>query len=137
MKSILKAAFVGAMALVYSFANAQETQDQSATPSSSTVQTTPTQTSPTQTTPTQTTPSQTTPTKSLNYVVLEKGKLMEYKDGKAIEVKSDFLASNGDKVSAAGLITMKDGTTRQLKEGDRFYKDGRVEASAPSPKQEN
>ncbi len=132
MKSILKAAFVGAMALVYSFAHAQETQDQSATPSSSTVQTTPTQT-----TPTQSTPSQTAPTKSLNYVVLEKGKLMEYKDGKATEVKSDFLASNGDKVSAAGLITMKDGTTRQLKEGDRFYKDGRVEAASPSPKQEN
>jgi len=131
MKAILKAALMGAMALVYSFAHAQQTQEQSSVPST-TVQTVPTQTAPTQTAPTQT-----TPTKSMDYVVLEKGKLMEYKDGKAIEVKSDFLASNGDKVSAAGLITMKDGTTRQLKEGDRFYKDGRVEASAPSPKQEN
>jgi len=122
MKSILKAALMGAMALVYSFAHAQ--------------QTTPTQTTPTQTTPT--TPTQTTPTKSLDYVVLEKGKLTEYNNGKAMEVKSDFMATNGDKISSSGLITMKDGTTRQLKEGDRFFKDGHVEAAgAPqNPKQD-
>jgi len=132
MKAILKAALMGAMALVYSFAHAQQTQEQSSAPST-TIQTVPNQTAPTQTVPTQT-----TPTKSMDYVVLEKGKLMQYSNGKAMEVKSDFAATNGDKISATGLITLKDGTTRQLKEGDRFFKDGHVEAAtAPgNPKQD-
>jgi len=79
-------------------------------------------------------PAQTNPTMTKDYVTMMNGKMMEYKDGKMMELKGDYSCSNGCKVSSKGMLQKKDGTTQQLKEGDKVYKDGRMEmAKAETP----
>src|SRR5256885_16511423 len=59
-----------------------------------------------------------------DYATMINGKMMENRDGKMTGLKSTCKCMNGAKVSTAGLVMMPEGTSRQMKDGDKVYKDG-------------
>lgn len=85
----------------------------------------------TQKTSTQTTQVQTktTPTTAKDFVLMKGGKVYSFKEGKMTEVKADFTIG-GTKVAPDGKVTMKDGTTASLKEGDRVLDNGTLKKAA-------
>jgi len=78
-------------------------------------------------------PAQSNPMGSKDYVMMKNGAMVAYKSGKESNLLTTYQCSNGDKVSATGVVTMSDGTTRTLKEGDKVFQDGRLEAAKSNP----
>lgn len=60
-------------------------------------------------------------------VMLKDGKLIATEMGMTNPVAGDKTLRNGTVITAAGVVTGKDGTTTQLKEGDYVSLTGRVE----------
>lgn len=63
-------------------------------------------------------------------VMMKDGKLIATEMGMTNPVEGDKTLRNGTVITAAGVITGKDGTTTQLKEGDYVSLTGRVETRA-------
>ncbi len=59
-------------------------------------------------------------------VMMEGGKMMMMKGGKTMAMDNDVTLTNGATVMADGSMKMKDGTTKQLKDGDCVYMDGKM-----------
>ena len=59
-------------------------------------------------------------------VMMKGGKMMVMKGGEKMEMESETSFSNGSKVGTDGMLTKKDGTTKQLKNGDCVYMDGKM-----------
>jgi len=113
MKNLMKLLFICIFSSAFSAANAQA-------PAKDTVKS-------------KTEPTQTTPTKDKDYVIMKKGAMVAVKNGEEANLLTTYQCTNGDKVSATGVVTMTDGTTRTLKEGDKVYRDGRLEAAKVKP----
>ena len=60
-----------------------------------------------------------------DYVTMKDGKLMENKGGTWTAVTSTFMCTDGSKVSTDGTVTMANGTTKKLGEGDKVSKEGK------------
>ena len=59
-------------------------------------------------------------------VMIKDGKMMVMKGGKKMEMESEMTLTNGAKVNTDGMLTKQDGTTKQLKNGDGLYMDGKM-----------
>ena len=59
-------------------------------------------------------------------VMMKDGKLMVMKDGKTMAMDQDVSLTNGATVKTDGTVQMKDGTTKQLTNGDCVYMDGKI-----------
>ena len=59
-------------------------------------------------------------------VMMKGGKMMVMKGGEKMAMDNETTFTNGAKVSTDGLLTKKDGTTKQLKNGDCVYMDGKM-----------
>lgn len=60
-------------------------------------------------------------------VMMEHGKMMMMKDGKAMgPMKADMMMSNGTKMMMDGMMMMKDGTKMQMKDGQMMMMDGKM-----------
>jgi hypothetical protein len=57
-------------------------------------------------------------------VMMKDGKMMTVKDGNLTSLDSDLELASGDKVSADGNVTHKDGSTLMLREGEMINSDG-------------
>ncbi len=58
--------------------------------------------------------------------IFKNGKMMVDTDGKMSPMTQSVTLKNGSSVSLAGLVTKKDGTTFQLKEGQSIWEDGSI-----------
>ncbi len=59
-----------------------------------------------------------------NSVMMKDGKMLVMKDGKWKKMWMSRTMTNGTKVTSDGAVTMKDGSTSMLKEGDSVSADG-------------
>ena len=59
-------------------------------------------------------------------VMMKDGKMMVMKGGEKMAMDSETSFTNGSKVSTDGMLTKQDGTTKQLKNGDCVYMDGKM-----------
>ena len=59
-------------------------------------------------------------------VMMKGGKLMVMKGGKTTDMTESMNLSNGSVVNTDGTLTMSDGTSKQLKNGDCVYMDGKM-----------
>ena len=65
-----------------------------------------------------------------SYVKMIDGKVMVVKDGNISALDKDLILPNGTTVSTTGTIKLADGTTTQLKDGDKVNMDGKVKTNA-------
>jgi hypothetical protein len=67
-------------------------------------------------------------------VMMQNGKMMMMKMGKAAgPMTSDLTMSNGTKVTAAGLMIMRDGTKLEMKGGEMIMMDGKIMDGGKAP----
>ncbi len=66
-------------------------------------------------------------------MILRGGKMMIFKDSHLSAMDKPMTMKNGTVITPTGLMTMKDGTTKQLVDGERLDMDGNVMASRPAP----
>jgi uncharacterized protein DUF6799 len=60
-------------------------------------------------------------------VMMEHGKMMMMKDGKAMSpMSSDMTMTNGTKVMMDGTMMMKDGSSMKMKNGQMMMMDGKI-----------
>ena len=59
-------------------------------------------------------------------VMMKGGKMMVMKGGENMAMDNEMTFTNGSKISTEGIITKQDGTTKQLKNGDCVYMDGKM-----------
>lgn len=59
-------------------------------------------------------------------VMMKDGKMMAMKGGKTMAMDQDMTMSNGAVVSSDGTVKMSDGSSKQLKNGDCVYMDGKM-----------
>ena len=59
-------------------------------------------------------------------VMMKDNKMMVMKGGETTAMSSDMTLTNGAKVGADGMLTKSDGTTKQLKNGDCVFMDGKM-----------
>ena len=64
--------------------------------------------------------------KMKNYFTLMNGKVQLVKDGISSPLSADQTLKDGTTIKTDGTIMMKNGKTKTLKEGERFYMDGRM-----------
>ena len=72
-----------------------------------------------------------------NAVMMKEGKMIVMKDGKATAMDKDLDLANGDRIMIDGTIKTKDGTTRQLQEGEGVYMDGKMIPAVRKPMQKD
>jgi hypothetical protein len=70
-------------------------------------------------------------------VMMKDGKLVATEMGMTNPVSADKKLLNGTVISTAGVVTGKDGTTTQLKEGDYVSLSGRIETRAEMAAQDS
>ena len=70
-------------------------------------------------------------------VMMKDGKLVATEMGMTNPVTADKKLLNGTVISTAGVVTGKDGTTTQLKEGDYVSLSGRIETRAEMAAQDS
>lgn len=63
------------------------------------------------------------------YITLQAGQVMLVKDNKAEKLEADKKLADGTIVMANGMVKKTDGTSLQMKEGDRIYLDGGMSLS--------
>jgi len=63
------------------------------------------------------------------YITLQGGQVMLVKDNKAEKLEKDKTLTDGTVVMINGIIKKADGTSMQMKEGDRIYLDGGMSLS--------
>jgi hypothetical protein len=61
-------------------------------------------------------------------VMMKDGKMMVMKGGETTAMDQEMTMTNGTVVGTDGSVKMKDGTSRQLKDGDCVYMDGKVKS---------
>jgi hypothetical protein len=59
-------------------------------------------------------------------VMMKEGKMLVMKEGKTMAMDQEMTLTNGSTVSTDGTLKMQDGTTKQLKDGDCVYMDGKM-----------
>ena len=59
-------------------------------------------------------------------VMMKDNKMMVMKGGEKMAMDNETTFTNGSKVSTDGMLTKQDGTTKQLKNGDCIYMDGKM-----------
>ena len=59
-------------------------------------------------------------------VMMKDGKMMVMKGGEKMAMDNETTFTNGSKVGTDGMLTKQDGTTKQLKNGDCVYMDGKM-----------
>ena len=59
-----------------------------------------------------------------DHLMMSDGKMMVMKNGKATPMEEDMTFDNGTKVMRDGSVTMKDGKTAKMTDGDRLSMDG-------------
>lgn len=64
------------------------------------------------------------------YITLQGGQVMLVKDGKATKLEKDKTLTDGTVVMTNGSVKKTDGTSIQMKEGDRIYLDGGMSLSS-------
>ncbi len=70
-------------------------------------------------------------------LLMKDGKLVATEMGMTNPVATDKTLLNGTVITAAGVVTAKDGTTTQLKEGDYVSLTGRIETRAEMAAQDS
>ena len=65
-----------------------------------------------------------------SYVKMIDGKVMVVKDGNISALDKDLVLPNGTTVSTTGTIKLADGTTTQLKDGDKVNMEGKVKTKS-------
>jgi opacity protein-like surface antigen len=63
------------------------------------------------------------------FITLQGGQVMMVKDSKAEKLEKDKTLTDGTVVMVNGMIKKADGTSLQMKEGDRIYLDGGMSLS--------
>ena len=63
------------------------------------------------------------------YITLQGGQVMLVKDSKAEKLEKDKTLTDGTVVLLNGMVKKADGTSMQMKEGDRIYLDGGMSLS--------
>ena len=58
------------------------------------------------------------------HIMMKDGKMWVMKDGKSSAMDGDLTLNEGTIVSASGKVTMKDGSTKTLENGDAIDMDG-------------
>ncbi len=82
---------------------------------------------------TTTTPAKTSVRSVKDMMILRGGKMMIFKDSHLSAMEKPMTMKNGTVITPTGLMTMKDGTTKQLVDGERLDMDGNIMASRPTP----
>lgn len=59
-------------------------------------------------------------------VMMKDNKMMECKDDKCMAMTTTYMCTDGCKVATDGTVTMKDGKTMKLKNGQGVGKDGKM-----------
>lgn len=59
-----------------------------------------------------------------DHVMMKDGKMWVMKDGKTMTMTKDMTMSDGTMVSTNGTVTMKDGSTKMMVNGDGMMMDG-------------
>ena len=91
-----------------------------------------------QTAPTaKTTPAQTTVTPVKDMMILRQGKMMIFKDSHLSPMEKTMTMKNGTVITPTGMMTMKDGSTHQLVDGERLDMEGNIMANKKQPTQQN
>lgn len=80
--------------------------------------------------------SQQQDTKVKDNITMRGEKVWLTRDGKTIELDKELKLENGATVSTMGLITYKDGTTRQLKSGEIADMKGNITVTATPEKKD-
>jgi hypothetical protein len=70
-------------------------------------------------------------------VMMKDGKLMSTEMGMTNPLTADMTLRNGTVITSSGVVTGKDGTTTQLREGDYVSLSGRVETRAEMAAQDS
>ena len=60
------------------------------------------------------------------HLMMMDGKMMHIKDGKTMELTQEMKLSNGAIIAKDGMMKMKNGKTRKLKDGEMIYMDGKM-----------
>jgi hypothetical protein len=68
-------------------------------------------------------------------MIFRGGKVMIFKDSHLSPMDKPMTTKNGTVITPAGLMTMKDGTTKQMVEGDRLDLNGNPMMNKPAPHQ--
>ena len=61
-----------------------------------------------------------------DYVLMKDGKMHLVKGGNITSLENDLTLANGTTISTAGAVKTSDGTTMQLKEGEKIDMDGKM-----------
>ena len=61
-------------------------------------------------------------------VMMKDGKMMVMKGGKKMDMETEMTLTNGSTINTEGMLTKQDGKTKQLKNGDGLYMDGKMVA---------
>ena len=67
------------------------------------------------------------------YITMQAGQVMIVTDGKGIKLEKDKTLKDGTIVTVEGKVKKADGTTVQMKEGDRVYLDEGMLMSSSDP----
>jgi hypothetical protein len=68
-------------------------------------------------------------------MILRQGKMMIFKDSHLSPMEKPMTMKNGTVITPTGMMTMKDGSTHQMAEGERLDMDGNMMGNKPAPHQ--
>ena len=68
-------------------------------------------------------------------MILRGGKVMIFKDSHLTPMEKPMTTKDGTVITPTGLMTMKNGTTKQMAEGDRLDLNGNPMVNKPAPNQ--
>ncbi|MEO7523780.1 MAG: DUF6799 domain-containing protein [Ferruginibacter sp.] len=74
------------------------------------------------------------PTKT-DGLLMQDGKMMQMKEGQAVEIPEDITLKNGTLVTKDGKVTTKDGKLTSLENGDWIMTDGTIQLGPPKKKE--